>query len=376
MGCFRRSLVAVLVSLTAVGGIATAAPADSAPVPSNTVFTYHSLSIFGFDLSPDLVPSVDCVFHAAKSTTSTYWFGYSLTNDDPLHDLPVTQPIGPINMFEELDATGAVVDATANRGQDTQFQTGTHTYQFGVTVPTGNALRWTIAAPNPDIQTAHVLLGYWVAQITTIAPPACPPGFRAKSAAPQSPDFASINFAPTDQVVAKGLLKKGKVEFSLTGVTSACSAGGTPLPPKVLWGFSDYAVTPAINFAPVKNVERIDTFTAGDGAQSTFVRTWNGTRAIVDPQLPFTQIGGVSSHGLATTRLLADVYARCSFADESGDTTTVTSKSVLWSPENGAPRTFAFVTDQATQTTRLATCASADTCEYDPGSPGGGIKFR
>ena len=372
----------LLVLLVAVSGtiavsVSAGVGAVARSAPSSTVFTYFP-GPSGTDPTPDLVPSVDCVYHTAGTHQSTYWFGYGFTATPQviaLKDLPANLAVGPANHFVERRGS-RTVNAHANRGQGTYFQTGAHRYVFGVTVSTGNSLTWTVQAPDP---ASHPPLGYWQAAITPVAPPACPRGYTNRSAAPQTTGNAEIRFVPINEQHVNGVLTKSQLKFSVAGaVTSGCSAGGTPLQPRVLWGFSDFAEGGTSNLAPLDphSVVRVDTFYPGDGATAvTYQRTWNATRTIIDPQRPFTTTPGVSSHGMATTNVLADVQARCAFTIGS-TTTIVRSNQTLWVPTDGGPILYGFVTDVPTQTTREVDCYAYMTCELYTGIPSGGIRYR
>ena len=188
-----------------------------------------------------------------------------------------------------------------------------------------------------------------------------------------------------------GKLAAATIVFKVMGVRSIC-AGGTPLAPKVLWGFHDgtsdfaanqagYEPLPTSNLKPIgpANVVRTDTILGG-----SFVRTWLSGRGVANPQRAYTSVTGVASTGLSATWVIADSYARCSFGG-----TVVTASQPVWvgtalvtnqgdygRATFGGTHLVATVTDQGMQTLRPATEGLLNRAGFTPPVTPGGARAR
>jgi hypothetical protein len=215
-----------------------------------------------------------------------------------------------------------------------------------------------------------------------------------RSATPQlvGGPIPAISATPVNQRSKGGLLVRSSLEFSTDGVVSACSSGGIPLDPKVLWGYGVTApgqagglIVPAgapFEALAVDRVLRIDANAAGDIA---FVRSYQATRRIVDPQSLSVygslqeQLDGTAqvAWGYSSIGVIADVQARCQFPNG-----IVKSSTTVWvDSEQGGSVDVHTVTDLVTQTTRPAVFClpplPATGCDVRAIGVGpGGSKFR
>lgn len=286
----------------------------------------------------------------ARRAGTTVWFGYSNTLTERRVAL-----VGSGNTVAANGAAGA-----ANRGQTTQFQPGVVERAFAVTVPAGSTATWAVTPAN--------ILG--VSDVPSSATsgastPPCPTGVGVRSATPQIVGslVPTISAAPLNQRVTNGLLDRASIGFSTTGVVSACSDGGVPLAPRVLWGYdvsppgqASGLIVPAgapYEALPVDKVVRVDS----DGT-FTFERSTQATRRVVDPQRVSVfgslqeQLAGTAqvAWGYSSISVIADVEARCQFPNG-----VVKSSTTVWvDPVSGSGFNFHTVTDRAAQSTRPA----------------------
>jgi hypothetical protein len=259
---------------------------------------------------PNIVPKVTCVVHGTR--TNSYWFGYS---SDGARGWDVL--VGTGNM---LTANGVA----ANRGQTTQFLSGNHDAVFVVSgVAPGTRLVWTVTAAATRSAT------------TSTSAPTCPTGYNVPSATPQSIGNERVNYSVSSTSDTTGRLLTTTWAFSAGGVFSACSAGGTPLSPKYVYGYDDdplggpspMVTTYAKNLYPLGSSSILGTVT--DSGGRTFTRTTQTTRRVRNVQLvqtaTGTMSGTVTDRGLAFSTVIVDAYARCQFGS-----TIVTSRDPLW----------------------------------------------
>ena len=167
---------------------------------------------------------------------------------------------------------------------------------------------------------------------------------------------------------------RSSLQFSTNGVVSACSNGGIPLEPRVLWG---YDVTPpgqagglvvpagaSFEALAVDRVLRTDTNAAGDIA---FERSYQATRRIVDPQSGPIAAGTLQEElagtaqvawGYSSISVIADVEARCQFPNG-----IVKSSTTVWvDPTVGSGFNFHTVTDRTAQTNAAGSLLSHRRC--------------
>jgi hypothetical protein len=295
-------------------------------------------------------PVVNC--RVATSNGSTVWFGYRNSSI-----ARVNVPVGAANNVAVIFGT------SGNHGQVEQFLVGGADYAFGVTISGAQQATWSVTGPG--VVDGNLTEQFVTASATgTSSTPLCGPGIGARSASVQTVPgaFPGLSFTPRLEKRVGGVLTQATIRLSLSGLVSACSAGGIPLEPQVLWGFG--GPTPLVGgtilrssgaaYGPVvpERVVRVDT-----SEFYTFVRTTSPIRPIVDPQQPFAfgtpaqQATGAApfSRGLSSEMIIADVTGRCLFA--SG---VVRSRVQYWFDADGRPITIMTATDLATQTTRSA----------------------
>ncbi len=319
--------------------------------------------------------SASCV--VAKRTGTTVWFGYSNASVDRRVAL-----VGPGNVL----AVNGVASVT-NRGQITQFQPGVVERAFAVTVPVGSTASWTV--------TPASILGVSDASSSATSSrstPACPTGVGVRSATPQVVGslIPTVSSLPATQLISNGLLVRSSQSFSTNGVVSACSDGGVPLAPRVLWGYdvsppgqAGGLIVPAGAAYEALAADRVIRTDSANGI--TFERSYQATRRIVDPQrisvygdLP-EQVAGTAqvAWGYSSLSVIADVEARCLFVNG-----VVKSSTTVWvDPEVGSGFNFHTVTDQASQATRPASFCLApyptSGCDVRALGVGpGGTRFR
>jgi hypothetical protein len=320
----------------------------------------------------------------ARRGTTTVWFGYQ-----NIWTERVVSPVGPGN--------DVLIDSLSigNLGQVDQFQPGRVDRAFAVTLRSGQVATWAADVADLNNLSPTIDPPTRVVASSSATTPACAVGTPIHSATPQSPaGLAEMNVTlGGGDRQRKGMLTRSTVRFDVSGVISACSAGGVPLAPKVLFGYMGPAdqlgtlvlKSSGADYAPLAPRQIAQTTVLG----GTTVR-WStvAERSIADPQQLFTY-GATpaqatywpSARGLTSQRVIADVTARCRFGGR-----IVSSSTVYWADGIGRGYTFATVTDAATQTTREATVCNID--DLAPLSPAlgcdvpfvgvgpGGVKLR
>ena len=315
---------------------------------------------------PHVVAIADCRIAATASDPfDVYWFGYR-------SDGTYWMPAGPANRFVEKNSGGVEVDVTANRGQVIQFKSGEYHRAFAIRVAAGNRPEWivTVALTNAEsVQSAAT---------SVAAPGPSTPLCSAKT--PRHSAVAQVAAAPTitfeavgRRVDGSGKLVSSAVRFRVTGVSSVCSAGGQPMPPKILWG---YDVGPGIT--PIRRSSVVRTDVLKSTFQNTvfdvpFVRTWNDRLTIRNPQEASTNNLGETFYGVSQSGVIADVFARCKVNGK-----VITSADPLWITIDGSEVKFAWYTD-GTQRTVATSCQPSGLdvagCPFRGGSSGGGGAF-
>ena len=332
------------MTLLSAALLSLAAPAAAHASPSDVLAPINP-SATAPAASPAATVSAACI--VAGSTTDTVWFGYSNTSAER-----VTATVGGAN---SVTITGAALD----QNQIEQLLVGTVERAFAVTIPKGATATWSVTVPNlavPGFTTR-------VSAANDPTTPACPSGTRAQSAAIQSipGQFPDITWTAAKQNRNRaGLLTGASINFQISGLQTACSTGGTPLAPKVLWGYGGptsqisgallASAGDALRPVPTNAVVRVDA-----DSNYSFTRTYRSARAIVAPQKLWAfgtlsqQIQGTAPYafGLSSETVIADVVARCAFGSR-----TVQSTTTYWLDANGRPLGFMVATDQATQATR------------------------
>jgi hypothetical protein len=333
---FRR------IALTAAAAVALAAPL------ATSGHAGAALTI------PNIVPRVNCAVHSGKFTS--YWFGYS-------NDGPAAWDIN-VGLGNQLLLNGAL----ANRGQTTQFLTGTHNAAFVVSsVAPGATLAWTVTAATT--RTA----------VTSASVPTCPVGYGARSATPQSVGAEQVNYRVASTSNSAGTLLSTSWSFSAGGVTSACSTGGTPLTPKYVYGYNDDALNFGAQWMTAGYAKNVNPLVGGgilgtvtDSAGRVFTRTSQSYRTVTNVQLVQTNTGvlsgTVTNRGLAYSTVIIDAFARCQFG-----TTIVTSRDPIW-VDRGAGLKFNTVT--TTGTSGADVVQAYGPFAKDGGSGGGGSYHR
>ena len=359
------------VPLVAAAGLMLFTSTASAQVGNDVLGGGGPVVAAGSVIAPPSSVTVFASCKVAKRHGTTVWFGYSNASADRRGAL-----VGPSNTVSVDGVVGA------NRGQTTQFQPGRVERAFAITVPRRSTATWAVTpASNLGVSDAQA------SATSSRSTPACPTGVGVRSATPQIvgsllPTISALPVNPG--VSADGLLAQSSLQFSTNGVVSACSNGGVPLAPTVLWGFNNGgAFTPTgapYEALPVDRVIRTDS-NAVTGV--TFERSYQATRRIADPQ-HLSVYGDLAEQtagteqvawGYSSTSVIADVEARCQFA-----TGIVKSSTTVWvDPTSGSGFTFDTVTDRASQTTRPAVFCYASTIGCDVRVVGvgpGGRSFR
>ena len=164
--------------------------------------------------------SASCV--VAKRTGTTVWFGYSNASVDRRVAL-----VGPGNV---LAVNGVAVP---NRGQITQFQPGVVERAFAVTVPVGSTASWTVTPASilgvSDASSSATSSG----RRQRVPPVSVCARRRHKSLGASFRRSLRCRRLSSSATVSS----YGRRSFSTNGVVSACSDGGVPLAPRVLWGY-------------------------------------------------------------------------------------------------------------------------------------------
>ncbi len=277
-----------------------------------------------------LTPLLDCVSHSVPGYTIAF-FGYTNAN------AALTVKVGKKNKF----APGA-----KNRGQPTQFQTGTNVDEFAVSF-TSASLTWSLKGPDGVVRTV-------TADAST---PACASDpFTPAAGVAVGP----ITDHPTQQKHdASGVLIAAKVKFSQSA-TSVCDGSGVAKKATV----TAY-IKPWVNGSAKGPTQQFDIF--------DFATT--PTLKITDPQLSFPPYALGNSTGWVRTAAVG--------VCDLGDGLLLQSTPV-YSPDTTTSdvEVYCFVTDTtvAPQVTRegsfTAPPGGVPECYTDGPGGSGGIKFR
>ena len=370
------------------------APADPAPVADSSgpvgivdAGIVDGLGPILIDSGPSVaVPAVQLFATCSVTRRSgvTVWFGYQNSWTDR-----VDSPVGPGNDMS-IDSL-----SMGNLGQVSQFQPGRVDRAFAVTMSAGQVATWAADVVDLDQPALALAPLTRVVASSSAALPACPAGTPVRSATPQIGGVAAQIDITTGLAERRrrGMLVRSTVRFDVSGVTSACSSGGVPLAPKVLFGYTGAVnqvgalilASSGADYAPLPP-RRVARTTNLGGA--TVIWSTVAERSIVDPQQVFTY-GATpaqatywpSARGLSSQGVIADVTARCRFGGQ-----IVSSSTVVWVDAAGQGFSFVTVTDAATQTTRtpgfcdilrLAPLSPAFGCDVPwIGVGPGGVKLR
>jgi hypothetical protein len=384
---------AVAVGVSVLGG---AFPAHAQVAPPNVGVGGGDVIEVGPGGGPTAAITIfaDCVVRSGVNTV--VWFGFTNSFGFRRHlDVGVDNAV----------AVGGV--AQANAGQVTQFLAGETRRAFAVRFGPRTNATWTINSPTYDPATGSPAAGTIAQTATSAGAPPCGAGAPTVSATAQITQFVRQSgdgeyypvVKPTvrslfDRRDASGKLVDAYVGYSLDNVRSVCSAGGTPLPPAILWGFGGPTnrndgfflarLTTTAGYRPAWGVVRTDA-----DANYSFARTYIGVRQVKDPQLVTDFSGGdpaaaailPTPKGLSSEKVIADVFGRCLTNGR-----VVTSQNPVWVDSGGYPFYLFTTTDEAAQSTRAAVfCRPAGTnppgpllgCDVPLGGPGpGGRTFR
>jgi hypothetical protein len=342
-----KSLTTSRTMFVAAALLALAGPGVAAAAPSDVIAPINPSASAPPPASPAATVSASCI--VSGSTTDTIWFGYTNTSPERVNAL-----IGGSN-FVTVNVPGVSI----NQGQIEQLLVGTVERAFAVTIAKGATASWNVDVPNlaaPGFTTR-------VSAASSSLTPACATGAGTRSASIQAipGQFPGITATAAKQTRnVAGLLTRASVNFQINGLQTVCSSGGTPLEPKVLWGYGGptsqisgallRGTGDALRAVPANAVVRVDA-----DSNYSFTRTYRSARAIVDPQKLWVfgtlaqQIQGTApyAYGLSSETVIADVVGRCAFGSR-----VVQSATTYWLDANGRPIGLMVVTDQATQVTR------------------------
>jgi hypothetical protein len=315
---------------------------------------------------PRVTPLVECKIVATPADPfDVYWFGYR--SDGTYWRQP-----GANNQIIETTAGGAPVAGATNRGQVVQFKPGERTRSFAVRVAPGNVPRWAVTVAVSIIEGTNP-------QATAVATPnpgtpLCPIGVRRHSATVNVSAEPTIGFAAMGRRLdANGKLVASSIRFTIGNMTSACSAGGTPLPPQILWGYSSRLGTAPIRPSSVVRTDILTSTFQNTSFEVPFVRTWKDRLSIADPQEPSTNNLGETFYGVSGAGVIADVYGRCNVGGR-----VIKATEPLWVGITGFETVFYWYTNAAQQTV-ITPCVPSGLdvigCPFRGGSSGGGGAF-
>jgi hypothetical protein len=150
-------------------------------------------------------------------------------------------------------------------------------------------------------------------------------GVGTASAQATARPAASVDVVDVVYDVGGGVESYG-VALSTSGVTSACSSGGTPLPPRTVFG---YLADEEVNVVPLDPSQYTESVIdpPGDLPPYTVRQTEVSTRAVADAYLPFNANG----IGRLRVRAFIDVFGRCQFGS-----TVVESTRPMYVPASSA----------------------------------------
>lgn len=363
-----------------LAGPPPAAPLPDAPVLVAPVVDAQVLA------GPDPAVELFATCTITRRGTTTVWFGYHNT-----WDRRVDARVGASNV---VTVGGTPV---SNAGQVEQFQPGQVDRAFAVVVRIRSVATWSadvvdLAALEPGDVVGGLVR---VQAANTPGTPVCELGTPVRSATPQLAGLIAPNNDASIRIVPgvnelrdlSGKLVRSSVEFAVDGVVSTCSAGGVPLPPRVLWGYAGptdqvggaIISSGGVGYAPLPPAAVVSTdyFDAELGVILEVQRSYRAVRQVVDPQRLWTlqEEGFPALFGLSSETVIADVTARCRFGRQ-----VVSSSTVYWVDAGGRPFPFVTVTDVHAQTTRQANlCLNGIPSPCDVpfiGVGPGGVKFR
>jgi hypothetical protein len=163
------------------------------------------------------------------ATTSVYWMGY--TNNASRR---IDRPVGTSNNVSSLSGP-----RDGNEGQPTQFRMGTYERSVAIIVPKGEVATWTVISPRLGWEN-ETLFPTEVSTVTTARTTRCASNIPLASANIQVNGLIrpTVEWSPiNEQRNAAGRLTSASVQFNVANITTACSDGGQPRPPRVLWGY-------------------------------------------------------------------------------------------------------------------------------------------
>lgn len=311
---FRTALAALTASTLALAsgfmtGPVSAATSTTAGSTTNTsAFKLVTEPLAGLspETGPSVLPKVTCVRRINQATKEAV-FGYN--GVDPLSNRP------RINRIEISPGPQQPFAPVSNPPVVTQFQPGNHPNRFSIRFPASGRVRWVLEVPRvgePDLVNSP---DSWRLTITA-------KDSGCEAWVPRR--FAVAQYAlggPADPVITATDDSGRPIEAHLPmiGTTqTACSAGGTPGPSQLLWGYQgeDANGFPGL-LDPLTSVVRIDTF-----GPFTFARSYDQERILRWP----------TSDSWTGVSPILDAYATCEFQTASGPVTVV-SRDALWGPE-------------------------------------------
>jgi hypothetical protein len=297
---------AASAGVLALPSVATAGPGDIANPGGPTDIGPSPTSV------PAIRPFATCAIRGAS--TDTYWFGY--TSD--LRFLE-TIAVGPSNT---LGINRGGIDG----GQPDQFRVGSTPFSVAVVVPKNAIAEWQVTSPAPTPPAPQVSPVFSAtADASTIA---CAEGTPARSA---NVRMAGASFSASTywQYRSGGLLRDAYDAFTLSGTTTACTAGNKSSGQLPLWGFntpgsgtivSGFQGTSPYRAMPAALTVRTDQFSVFNPngtnlGTASFVRSWLGVRRVDNPQRTSTVFvpsgPQVTLTGATEAEVLADVHGKC-----------------------------------------------------------------
>jgi hypothetical protein len=265
-----------------------------------------------------VTPTISCVISGLSS--NTYWFGYVSTDPQTYR-----VPVGTGNVVS-LSTGGSI-----NRGQVTQFLPGNHPLAFAVNVPFTSSATWRVSTPNA--------VAVSTATIGAVRP--CPAGVPTWSATTQSVSTPTIGLQVSTATDGLGHLTSTSWNLAVSGITSSCSSGGTPLPPTYVYGYNDENYTRPLtmaagyarNLAVLQPTNVVGSVIAGT-SNRTFTLTSQSGRTVSNVQRSQTvygvSSGYVTNRGFAFTTYIINAYARCQFGAK-----VLTGTEPMWAEGGG-----------------------------------------
>lgn len=242
------------------------------------------------ELPPAILPTVTCVRRSHHQIETV--FGYE-HNGVRSYQTPQDGEGTPLRGNYFLDGSRQITDL----GQLDQFLPGSHTSRFSVR--TSRRATWVLEVPSLAEEAPNSIPPprQWKISITARGPScrrSVPRHFASMRAT--APDFAPVDVVRDDT----GRITRYSLGFTQDGIT-LCSAGGTPVEPRVLWGYSGSALDGGLNLVPLPpdQVVRIDQFES---------RLWPRTAVAEREVADISQGVGLE--------VIVDTYARCQFGDD------------------------------------------------------------